>query len=362
MSLPAPQEVTPITSTRHAEDVVQRAAQLARRLKAVISSSPDRYVQVIGSSEHLRYEAWATLARFCGVSAVIEWTRPILRDGQLWGYEARAIVVEAGDRNKVHSAAEAECTRDEPNWLERPKYEYHYVTTTGEITPERPPDDRIVWETRGDKKLPKRVRVRVSDEPVPQHQLRSMAQTRAAAKALRLLLSWIVVLEGYNPTPAEEMLTEARQDHAATQVPRKPAGTQQARASLPEPTRFWLAVGAAAKAAGENPVEWVRRRTGGETDIRKLPPEVVQKLYKEAQAAQNGSPTPPSPRLQAALATLRELWQSSGATEEEIAAQVRTVTHGRTARVSELSPDEAEQLVGIVRAAIADSYEAEVAK
>jgi hypothetical protein len=36
-------------------------------------------------------------------------------------------------------------------------------------------------------------------------QLRSMAQTRACAKALRNVLAWIVVLAGYSPTPAEEM-------------------------------------------------------------------------------------------------------------------------------------------------------------
>jgi len=32
-----------------------------------------------------------------------------------------------------------------------------------------------------------------------------MAQTRSAAKALRLVLSWVAVLGGYQPTPFEEM-------------------------------------------------------------------------------------------------------------------------------------------------------------
>ena len=42
-----------------------------------------------------------------------------------------------------------------------------------------------------------------SDKPL--FQLRSMAQTRAQAKALRNVLAWVVVMAGYAPTPAEEM-------------------------------------------------------------------------------------------------------------------------------------------------------------
>ena len=39
----------------------------------------------------------------------------------------------------------------------------------------------------------------------PLFQLKSMAQTRACAKALRNVLAWVVVLAGYTPAPAEEM-------------------------------------------------------------------------------------------------------------------------------------------------------------
>jgi hypothetical protein len=39
----------------------------------------------------------------------------------------------------------------------------------------------------------------------PEFQLRSMAQTRACAKALRNAFAWIPVLAGYEGTPAEEM-------------------------------------------------------------------------------------------------------------------------------------------------------------
>jgi len=45
-----------------------------------------------------------------------------------------------------------------------------------------------------------------------EYEIRSMAQTRAVSKAFRLLLSWIMVFGGYEPTPAEEMEAEAVKD------------------------------------------------------------------------------------------------------------------------------------------------------
>ena len=53
--------------------------------------------------------------------------------------------------------------------------------------------------------MPKKEKIKVADQPVPSFQLRSMAQTRACAKAFRNVLAWVVVLAGYKPTPAEEM-------------------------------------------------------------------------------------------------------------------------------------------------------------
>jgi len=42
----------------------------------------------------------------------------------------------------------------------------------------------------------------------PRYQQRSMAITRATGKVCRLAFSWVMVLAGYSPTPAEEMLEE----------------------------------------------------------------------------------------------------------------------------------------------------------
>jgi len=39
----------------------------------------------------------------------------------------------------------------------------------------------------------------------PEFQIRSMAQTRACAKALRNIYAWIVVMAGFEGTPADEI-------------------------------------------------------------------------------------------------------------------------------------------------------------
>lgn len=106
--------------------------------------------------EYLLYEAWTTLARFFNLTPKIEWTRPIMMDGKIFGWEARAVVVD--EEGKEVASAEAMCAKDEKNWSSKPFYA-----------------------------------------------LRSMAQTRAIAKALRSIFSWVVVLAGFAPTPAEEM-------------------------------------------------------------------------------------------------------------------------------------------------------------
>ena len=63
--------------------------------------------------------------------------------------------------------------------------------------------------------MPQKEKVSAGEVAVPLFQLRSMAQTRACAKALRNVLAWVVVLAGYRPTPAEEL------DGKTTEEPQK---------------------------------------------------------------------------------------------------------------------------------------------
>lgn len=139
---------------RAPEIVLQEAAKAAQALKDVIESKPNKVV--INGRTFLTFEDWQTLGRFYGITAAARATSYV-EQGRVRGYEchAEAILVSTG---QVIGAAQAMCMDDETKWSDKPLY-----------------------------------------------QLRSMAQTRAQAKALRGVLAWVAVMAGYNPTPAEEM-------------------------------------------------------------------------------------------------------------------------------------------------------------
>ncbi len=130
------------------------AGKAANALMRVVKNKP-RPVMIQGK-QYLEYGDWQVLARFYGATVEIEWTKPLLKsDGKIKGYEARALVKRQGE---VISSAEGMCTTDENRWGQAEEYA-----------------------------------------------VRSMAQTRTAAKALRNAFGWVAELAGYSATPAEEM-------------------------------------------------------------------------------------------------------------------------------------------------------------
>jgi hypothetical protein len=134
-----------------AEKVAQATA-IATALAPVIEQRK-LYININGK-RHVLYEGWATLGALVGVFPITDWTRAI--EG---GWEARVEARTLG--GAVVGAAEAECTRDETRWAKADDYA-----------------------------------------------IRSMAQTRAGSKALRMPLGFIMHLSGFEPTPAEEMPKE----------------------------------------------------------------------------------------------------------------------------------------------------------
>jgi hypothetical protein len=138
--------------------IIQKASSIATVLKGVIRKQ--KLAMPIGGKEYILVEGWTTLGALVGVFPRVESTARVLDgDGDHIGWEAAVTVtttagVEIG-------RAEAQCLRTERNWKNR--------------------DDFA---------------------------LRSMAQTRAMGKALRMPLGWIAVLGGYEATPAEEMPVE----------------------------------------------------------------------------------------------------------------------------------------------------------
>lgn len=148
-----------LTIARSCETVLEEAKRAATALTTIIDSKKKK-VQFRGKT-YLEFEDWQTMGRFYGLSAKVESTSPI-ELGESVGFEARAVVIN-NNTGEVVSAADSMCMNDEENWNKR------------------------------------------NGVPVPMFQLRSMAQTRACAKAFRNVLSWVVVMAGYAGTPAEEM-------------------------------------------------------------------------------------------------------------------------------------------------------------
>jgi hypothetical protein len=171
---------------KSAAETIAEAKEIAKVLADTLRECPDlisiieiknRGGQVVRRSEHVNFEGWTLLGVLLGavggasVHADVEWTRRILPgEGQPAGWEARA-VARMSDGTHL-SSAEMMCTRDEDRWTNREDF-----------------------------------------------QIRSMAQTRAQAKAIRQVLGWIMSLAGYSATPGEEMeALDAESQRAARQI------------------------------------------------------------------------------------------------------------------------------------------------
>lgn len=146
--------------TRSPELVMSEAALVGKAVDALIKKRPD-LVQVIGGRRHPRFELLQIVGASYRLTTRVCSTTRILENGvDGWEATAEAVHVPTG---QVVSRADSQCLNDEPNWAAR----------------------------KGD--------------PVPSFQRRSMAQTRAASKALRLAIGWVLGMAGYETTPAEEL-------------------------------------------------------------------------------------------------------------------------------------------------------------
>lgn len=170
-------ERSDLSVARDPAAVVEEARKAAQVLKDVISKK-DKIVK-FNNEQYLEFEDWQTVGKFYGVTAKVTETK-FIDYGGVQGFEAKAVAVLISNGVEV-SAAEAMCLNDEDNWSMRAEYDWQ-------------PDE-----------TGKRQKVKIGERPVPLFQLRSMAQTRACAKALRNVLAWVVVLAGYKPNVAEEM-------------------------------------------------------------------------------------------------------------------------------------------------------------
>ena len=143
-----------LSMARAPQQVLDEALKAAKALQSVITQKAKPVL--FNGEQYIEFEDWQVLGRFYGVTARVSQTEQVSIDG-VKGFGAKAEAIDA--QGRVISAAEAMCLNDEPNWSRKPLF-----------------------------------------------QLRSMAQTRACAKALRNVLAWVVVMAGYRPSVAEEMV------------------------------------------------------------------------------------------------------------------------------------------------------------
>ena len=178
---------------RQPEEVLAEAKTAATALVKVIEMKKNKVV--FNGETYLEFEDWQTVAKFYGCTAKVISTKYV-EYGEAHGFESEAVVL---DRNQSEiGRAESMCLSDEENWGMIPKYEWKDVLDA---------QGKKIWDQnlRSGKGGYKATKVQVGATAKPLFQLRSMAQTRASAKALRSIFAWVVVLAGYKPTPAEEM-------------------------------------------------------------------------------------------------------------------------------------------------------------
>jgi hypothetical protein len=183
--------------------MIADARRAAAELQRIIALKPKPVM--MNGEQYLEFEDWQMLARFCGITVAEDGDPEYCEFGEARGFKASAQALDS--RGRVISRATAYCLTDEEKWRDRPRYEWLYETTDGKLASEEDAQGRMVWESNPNKAgmRPKKQRAMTGLEPVPLFQLASMAQTRANAKCLRNCTSWIAVLGGYRPTPAEEL-------------------------------------------------------------------------------------------------------------------------------------------------------------
>lgn len=216
---------TAISQWQEPEKVLADAKKAAVALKQIMDLKPNKVM--FNNEQYLEREDWGTVARFYNCTAKSLETR-FVQFGDVSGWEAVAVVIDMRTMNEI-GRAESMCLSDEENWGDVPYYEWEDVLDE---------NGKKIWDQnlRNGKGGYKAKKVQKGSKPKPLFQLRSMAQTRAEAKALKGVFSWVVVLAGYKPTPAEE-LTGHEDFDGGQGKQSKPPVTQPKRASEKQQTQ-----------------------------------------------------------------------------------------------------------------------------
>ncbi len=173
---------------------VDQAKEWSSALMNVVNNATDTngkktMVSSISGNEFLKLEAWLLIGAFAHIRAETEWTKPFIVNDQIEGFEAKVVLVDMETGEKRGGGATAMCGMDE------------------------------------------NVAMGQSSLGAKRNAVLSMAQTRATSKAFRLQFSYVAVLGGYSPTPAEEMenFTPKKTGSVSFQSAPKPAPSKDVK-------------------------------------------------------------------------------------------------------------------------------------
>lgn len=191
--------------TDNPAETIARAKRYATALAAELEPTAERptplYTQ-IRDRRHVLVEGWTLLGSMLGIFPVEVWTRKVTDESGEWAEPTMKTVTVTRDDGSSYERT----VLDRPGrggWEARVEAR----TIDGQVVGAAEMECRwseSSWETRDS------------------YALRSMAQTRAASKALRMPLGFIVQLAGFDATPAEEMIgirDAARQETSSYQCP-----------------------------------------------------------------------------------------------------------------------------------------------
>lgn len=149
-------EVMEIGLSKTPDEIILDASDAAKALERVISSNKRKLMEFNGK-RFLEFPHWQTIGKFFHTTVQTQDAEYLEIPNGPKGFKARALVIDE-KTGMVTGGAEAFCMNDEPNWQRKPMF-----------------------------------------------QLASMAQTRAASKALSNKYRYVAILAGYEPTPSEEV-------------------------------------------------------------------------------------------------------------------------------------------------------------
>jgi hypothetical protein len=220
-----------------AQDLIAQATSIATLLSRLIEER-QMYVTLRGRP-FVRCEGWTTLAALLGV------TPHEVATTEQEGIYTSVVELRRLSDGTVVARASAECgAADEVDG-----------------------DGQPTWASR------------------PRYARRSMALTRATAKACRLAFSWIMVLAGYEPTPAEEMV--------AAEPERTSAEPRESRRVLPNRIPFGKHKGKALSECSHDYLvsvrDWCLERQGFEDLIEAINQELERRREAEEPATSGAS-------------------------------------------------------------------------